>query len=102
MRDANREAQWAKRQQRAGEWLDSLLEGRGAGGLKECQVTEVRFKLPHGDQVETLMIVKACNGQEKWIGFCGGLDPVTALLVWRAKDAKGGLKWREDVPYGQR
>lgn len=102
MRNADMEARWARRLNNAAELLDSLLDGRGAKGIKGGVVTEVRLRLPTPDRVETLLVVKASDGVDGYIAFVGALNPVDALLTWRAKDGAGGLKWREDVPWTQR
>lgn len=100
MRNAEKEAAWARRHQRAGEYLESLEEGQGPRGLGDGVVVEVRILTNAREQGDTLIVVKAREGERRFVAFVGARNIVEAVLAWRQKEAGSGLKWREDVPWG--
>lgn len=102
MRNAKREAQESRRQERIGEFLEALEEGVGAKGLEGGAVTEVRMLLNKRDAGDTLFVVKASGAAGQFIAFVGARNVGEAVLTWRQKDTGNGLKWREDVPWGER
>lgn len=99
MRKVDAEERVNKTNRRVGELLQGLTEGRGASGVVDGRVTRVTIRLPTEDQPEALLVVKASGAEGEFVAFVGGLDVSQALLVWAAKDLKGGLKWRVDVPW---
>lgn len=101
-RNADAEARLNAVNRRVGEWLTAVSEGRGCEGVEGGAVTDIRIRLASRENPEVLLIVKAEAAGGRYIGFVGGLDAVQALLTWRAKDAGKGLKWRVDVPWGER
>lgn len=102
MRKLDAEERVNRRNRRTGEFIQALTEGRGAQGLQEGKVTGISVRLPTDESPEAFLVVKATGQDGDKVGFVGGLDLVQAILVWAAKDARGGLKWRKDVPYDQR
>lgn len=102
MRAADREAEWLKSMQRVGEFL-TLWDRPGGPGLPEgTELEGLSIKFPSGDRTDTLIILKASGDVGRFVGFMGGLTLTQALLTWRAKALKDVVKWREDVPFGER
>ena len=99
MRNAELEARWTRRLLRAGEFLESLDEGRGLTGLKDAVLDEVRMQYRGGVGGEVFLIVKAHTPAGEHVAFCGALGGIDAVLTWRGKDGKKGLKWRIDTPW---
>lgn len=102
MRKVDAEARVNTRNRRVGEFLQALTEQRGASGVAGGVVTKVTIRLPTEDAPEALLVIKVRSGEEDFVGFVGGLDICQAILVWAAKDQGPGLRWREDVPWGER
>lgn len=102
MRKVDAEARLDAQNRRVGEFIQALTRGRGASGIIGGEVARITIRLPTVDAPEVLLVVKAEGDEGRRIAFVGGLDIVQAILVWAAKDARGGLKWREDVPWEQR
>lgn len=102
MRQVSAEEREGKRNRRVGEFIQALTEGRGAAGIVDGVVTGVSVRLPTAADPGVLVVVRAEGAPGKRVGFVGGLDVTQAVLTWMAKDAGPGLKWREDVPWGDR
>ena len=102
VRDAEREAREARKHRRVGEWLDRLEDAYEPQGLEGGAYTEVRIRLPVGDGGDTLLILKATGPAGKYIAFVGALDPLGAMLAWRSREGGPGMKWRVEVPWGER
>ena len=102
MRNEARERAWEKRVRRVGEWVEALSEGRGTTGLEGATLAGISVRMPTESQPETLLVIKARIGEDKYVAFCGALELAGALLAWRAKDGGKGLRWRVDVPWGER
>lgn len=102
VRDAKAEAGVDRRNSRIGAWLEAIMEGRGAEGLPEGTVTGISIRMPTEADPATLLIVRATGGTGKHIAFVGAYSVNDALLAWAAKCRKAGMKWREDVPWGER
>ena len=100
MRQVDAEAREEQRNRRVGEFVQALTQGRGATGVPGGRVTRITMRLPTEASPETLLVVKAIGDDGDVVAFVGGLDVVQALLTWRARDRKDGLKWREDKPWG--
>ena len=99
MRKATAEQKWLKRLERAGEVLAGVQEGYGAKAVAGATILEIRLLLRSPDRGDCLLIVKASSPEGRHVAFCGGPDPVTALLTWRAKEEGAGIKYREDRPW---
>lgn len=102
MRRVDVEAEYMKRNTRIGEFIAALGYGPGVAGLEGGEVQKVTIRVQTEDRPDSLIVVKVCAGGEDYVGFVGGLTVADALLAWRAKDAKAGLKWKEDVPWERR
>lgn len=102
MRSKDAEHRLDTRNRRVGELLDAICNGLEPKGLANGSVTRIKIKAPSRDDPEALVAVQATDGVGKHIAFVGGLDIIQALLTWRAKEAGGGLRWRPDVPWGER
>lgn len=96
------EARERKVNERIGEFLRALERGQGTQGLEDAVITRLTIRFPTEQQPEALLVVKATAGGQEFVGFIGGLDVGQAMLMWRARDGQRGVKWREDVPWGQR
>lgn len=63
-------------------------------------VREIKFRAPTGDGAEWMCTVKAWVGEAQMVGFVSAPD-LDVLVHWVcAKLMNGGMKWREDKPYG--
>lgn len=102
MRRTEAEERVNRANRRVGEFLQALTSGRGASGVPEGAVTRVTIRMPTLEQPEALLVVKASGESGDVVAFVGGLDLCQAILVWAAKDAGPGLKWREDIPWAER
>ena len=102
MRAKEAELQWLKRLQRTGEVLWALTEGFGCKGLSGGVIEEIRVCLPGARRGDVLLVVKATRGDVKHVAFVGGPDVPTALLTWRQKETRDGLKFREEKPWSGR
>ena len=102
MRDAEEEQAHHKLLAKVGEWVMALGAGRGCEGAAGGVLTEFRVRMPREDEPMALLIVKVTGEDAKYIGFIGAPTAEAALLAWRARDGKGGLKWRVDLPWGER
>jgi hypothetical protein len=100
MRNVDLEQRWQKRVAAIGQFIESIEEGHGARGIEEGRVTRITIRFPSEEEPEALVVVKASSPNGDAVGFVGGMDVGAAILTWRAKDARGGLKWREDKPWG--
>lgn len=99
MRRADAEARVDRANRRVGEFIQSLTEGRGAKGVPEGTVTRLTVRLPAVEEPEALLVVRAVGADGAVVAFVGGLDVTQAVLIWAARDAGFGLKWREDLPW---
>lgn len=63
-------------------------------------VTEIRLKSPLDATAEWMAIVKAANEGGSVVAFVTAPDLDVLLHLVAAKLANGGLRWREDRPYG--
>lgn len=102
MRNADAEARENTRNRRVGEFIQAVTDGQGAAGLETGRVSRITMRLPSRDDPEALVVVKASGEGGDFVAFIGGLDLVQALLTWAAKDQGKGLRWRVDIPWGQR
>lgn len=102
MRNKEAEAAYLRRNERVGEFLGGLEHGRGVKGLEEGEITRVTILVPSRERPEALIAVKATTAAGKWVGFVGALTVSDAILMWRVRDERIGLKWREDIPWEQR
>lgn len=102
MRNADREEAWNAANRRVGEWVETLGGGRQLPGLEGGVLDSISVRVPTEDRPEAFVVLKAHVGTDKFVAFVGALTVHQAFLTWRAKVAAGGLKWREDVPYGER
>jgi len=102
MRNINAEDRVNRMNRRIGEFIQGLTEGRGAQGVPGGAVVRITARLPTEDSPEALLVVKATSEVGDHVAFVGGLDLTQAFLTWAAKDRGTGLKWREDVPWGER
>lgn len=102
VRDKEAEDRLARADRRAGEWLRALAEGRGVEGLQGGQLVSARIRMPRGDDPSALLVVKATDVEGDWVAFVGGTGPLSLMLKWRADAGSGGLRWRVDVPWGER
>ncbi len=102
MRDVDAEAKRAREDRRVGEWLRALGEGAGLEGLDDGALTEIRIRMPRGDDPSALLIVKATDSTGDWVAFVGGVGPSSLMRKWRADNGGPGLRWKVDVPWSQR
>ena len=102
MRAVDREAEWLKAMQRVGEFLSLCDNAGGIKGPGDATLTGFTARLPTEEKPETLLVLKASGGEGRFVSFVGGLTLTQALLTWRAKVMGGKVRWREDVPYGER
>lgn len=79
--------------------IEGLGNGWGCKSLHAGTVTSIRILLAGADRTDVLVIVKACVGDQQYVGFVGGPDVTTALLIWRRKEQGVGLAYREDRPW---
>jgi len=101
VRQVTNEQKWVKRLEKVGALFEALGAGRGCKSLPEGTITEVRLLMPSERRADVLVVVKASTPAGKFVGFAGGPDPVTAILIYRKKEAGSGLKFREERPYGE-
>lgn len=99
MRDADGEKAWERRLTGASMCLEALTSGWGCKSLKNGKVSKITILLPSPERGECLLVVKAHSDDGDFVGFVGGLDVVTAMLMWKAKEGGQGLKYREDTPW---
>lgn len=99
MRNAELERKWTARMVSVAGALEMLDEGGGCKSLQGGRVYSIGLKLPTEARPDVLIVVKACVGDEKYVGFVGGIDVVTAFLMWQKKERGAGLSYREDRPY---
>lgn len=97
MRNASSEAKWVKRLADAGAQLESVASGRGCKALPDGVMQEIRILLPGPKRGDCLVVLKASRGEDAYVAFVGGPDPVTAMLMWQAKERGAGVKFRPDV-----
>lgn len=102
MRDTKEEAVQERRAARLGEFIEVLGQGHGTEGLEDGTLKDIRVRFATEEEPSTLLIVRATSREGDHIAFVGAYSAADALLAWRAKDAGPGLKWREDVPWGER
>lgn len=102
MRDANKEAALERRHRRVGEFLESLGQIGGLGGLQEGALVDFRVRLPTEEEPAALLIVRAAGAEGRVIAFVGAYGVIDVLLAWRARSEVGRMKWREDVPWSER
>lgn len=102
MRNATVEQRYYKRLQSVGEFLEGLGAGLGCKGLVGGVLQDVRIRLGTAEDPGVLLIVRATDGADQVVGFCGGSSVTEALLAWRQKDSAVGLKWRPNVPWSER
>lgn len=62
----------------------------------------VRLILDADNRTNVLAVVTASRGDEALVGFVGGLDVSSVLISIRKALDGGTLKWRADVPWGER
>lgn len=101
MRKQAIEAAWQKRLVRVGEFLEAIEEGRGTEGLEDARVLEVRILTNQRDAGDTLLVIKAREGDQQYVAFVGARNVGEAILTWRQRAGKKGLKWRPDKPWGE-
>lgn len=102
MRDGEAEEVEARRARRVGEFLAIVGTGRAAAPLEGGRVTAWRVRMPTEEEPSVLLVVRAVAGEEGHIAFIGAFSVTDALLAWRARATGSGMKWREDVPWGER
>lgn len=102
MRDAQQEQAVEKTNAKVGEFLAALTRGRGTQGLSEGKITRITIRMPTEDDPGILVVVKASAEGVDHVGFIGGWDVPMAVMAWRARDGKQGLKWRVDKPWDGR
>jgi len=102
MRDAQSEEAAGRRCRRVGEWLERLGTGVAPVGLPEGRYDGFRVRLPSEEDPSTLLVVRASEKGAKWIAFVGAYTVADAFLAWRAREQAGSMRWREDVPWGER
>lgn len=85
-----------------GAFLTGLDEGQGLTGLTGGKLTGMTIRMGTAQEPGVLVVVRACDPTRKVVGFVGALTLAQAVLMWRAKDAAAGLKWRDDVPWKER
>lgn len=101
MRAADLEKAWTKRMVRVGEWVAYLsTEGR-LPGLEGAQLDEIRIRWGQPHRTDVLLVIKASVEEQRYVAFVGALTVADAMLAWRAKKMGGGLRWREDRPFGE-
>lgn len=102
MRKIKSEADAERRAARVGAFLEALGDGLGVTGLEGGGLTSIQIRLPTEADPSVLLVLKATSGEGKRIAFVGALRISGAILAWRAKDAEGSLRWREDLPWSER
>lgn len=102
MRDADREKAEARESVRIGEFVKAIDEGAWVSGLEEGVLTGFSVRLPTEIEPSTLLVLKADAEGVGFVAFVGAYSLGDALLAWRARAAAGKMKWRENVPWGER
>ncbi len=102
MRDAEAEAALDKRHRRLGEFVDGMGKGVVVASLEGGALVSVKVRFPTEEEPSTLLIVRVLAEKGPLIGFVGAYGMGDALLALRARVLGKGVKWREDVPWGQR
>lgn len=102
MRDIEAEDAAARRHRRIGEFMDSLARGQGKGRLEGGDLISFRIRFSTEDEPSTLLIVRCVAAEGPRIAFVGAYQVGDALLAWRARSVSKTMRWREDVPWGER
>jgi len=69
--------------------LESLEEA-------EIYVEGLNVRLPGSGRSDVLVVVKATNGQQRWVVFCSGESLVAAIMNFVGRHQSGTLEWKED------
>lgn len=102
MRDAEREQGAERRARKIGDWIGAIEGGLPTAGLEGGKLTGLQVRFPTEEEPSTLLIIKASSEAGKHIAFVGAYNLGDALLAWLARAKGDRVRWREDVPWGQR
>lgn len=92
---------WEKKLRRLGLDIEYLNAETSPDYDGDERITEIRFKCDADADTSVLVVIKATRGGEKLVAFIGGVDMESALLACVRKMRAGGLKYREDRPWGE-
>jgi hypothetical protein len=102
MRDAEREADEARRSRRIGEFIESLEGSKGSASIEGDRLVGFQMRMPTEEEPSALLIVRVASEKGRRIAFVGAFSAADAMLAWRARVKAGKMKWREDVPWAER
>lgn len=102
MRAVDREAVWLKAMQRIGEFVESLGQLPVKGVPEDTELKGFNVRLPTEERPDALIVLKASGEGGAFVAFMGGLTLAQAILGWRAEHVAGKIRWRVDVPWGER
>ena len=93
------ETTWEKRLRRAGLALGHLERFAIEGGFEGVELLELRFKLDADNRTSVLCVLKAQVGDERVVGFVGGLALTDVVIATAKKLVADAIRWREDRPW---
>ncbi len=99
LRDQELEEREARRDRRVGEFLSSLAQGAGTGGLEGGVLVSWRVRMPTEEDPGALLVVRADVASGPFVAFVGGYRAADVVLAWRKRSLAGRMKWREDEPW---